>query len=95
MFDDSKEAIRTARSILRSKVLKLGVQIDDNKHPQIEITEGLKELSILNADWVRADMEQVFETAIIKTNPEVEKQKKFLEETQGVPTDEDVVVGGN
>jgi hypothetical protein len=95
MFDDSKEAIRTARSILRSKLLKLATQVDDNKHPQVEITEGLKELSILNADWVRADMEQVFETAIIKTNPEVEKQKKFLEETQGVPTDEDVVVGGN
>ena len=95
MFDDSKEAIRTARSILRSKLLKLATQVDDNKHPQVEITEGLKELSILNADWVRADMEQVFETAIIKTNPEVEKQKKFLEKTQGVPTDEDVVVGGN
>ena len=95
MFDDSKEAIRTARSILRSKLLKLATQVDDNKHPQVEITEGLKELSILNADWVRADMEQVFETAIIKTNPEVEKQKKFLEETQGVPTDEDIVVGGN
>ena len=61
MFDDSKEAIRTARSILRSKLLKLATQVDDNKHPQVEITEGLKELSILNADWVRADMEQVFE----------------------------------
>ena len=95
MFDDSKEAIRTARSILRSKLLKLATQVDDNKHPQIEITENCKGVSTLNADWVRADMEQVFETAIIKTNPEVEKQKKFLEETQGVPTDEDVVVGGN
>ena len=48
MFDDSKEAIRTARSILRSKLLKLATQVDDNKHPQVEITEGLKELSILN-----------------------------------------------
>ena len=25
----------------------------------------------------------------------IEEQKEFLEETQGVPTDEDVVVGGN
>jgi len=92
MFDDSKEAIRTARSILRSKLIELTKQVDDNKHPQIEITENCKGISILNADWVRADMEQVFEQAVIKTNPEVEKQKKFLEETQGVPVDGEVIV---
>ena len=77
MFDDSKEAIRTARSILRSKVLKLGVQIDDNKHPQIEITEGLKELPILNADWVKADMEVAYRTHTIPTK-KVEEQNKYL-----------------
>ena len=92
MFDDSKEAIRTARSILRSKLLKLATQVDDNKHPQVEITEGLKELSILNADWVRADTEQVFEQAVIKTNPAVEKQKEFQEKTQGVSAEEEQVV---
>ena len=92
MFDDSKEAIRTARSILRSKLLKLATQIDDNKHPQVEITEGLKELSILNANWVKADMEQVFETTVIETNPEVEKHKKFLEEIQGVSANDEQLV---
>ena len=92
MFDDSKEAIRTARSILRSKLIELTKQVDDNKHPQIEITEGTKEIPILNADWVRADMEQVFEQAVIKTNPAVEKQKEFLEETQGVSAEEEQVV---
>ena len=92
MFDDSKEAIRTARSILRSKLIELTKQVDDNKHPQIEITEGLKGLSNLNADWVKADMEQVFEQAVIETNPEVEKQKKFLEETQGVSAEEEQAV---
>ena len=92
MFDDSKEAIRTARSILRSKLLKLATQIDDNKHPQVEITEGLKELSILNANWVKADMEQVFETTVIETNPKVEEQKEFLEETQGVSANDEQIV---
>ena len=92
MFDDSKEAIRTARSILRSKLIELTKQVDDNKHPQVEITEGTKQIPILNADWVRADMEQVFETTVIETNPEVEKQKKFLEETQGVSAEEEQVV---
>jgi hypothetical protein len=92
MFDDSKEAIRTARSILRSKLLKLATQIDDNKHPQVEITEGLKELSILNANWVKADMEQVFETTVIETNPKVEEQKEFQEKIQGMSADEEQVV---
>ena len=92
MFDDSKEAIRTARSILRSKLIELTKQVDDNKHPQIEITENCKGIPILNADWVRADMEQVFEQAVIKTNPAVEKQKEFLEETQGVSAEEEQVV---
>ena len=92
MFDDSKEAIRTARSILRSKVLKLGVQIDDNKHPQIEITEGLKELSILNADWVKADMEQVFEQVVVEINPKVEEHKKDQEIIQGISSNEEPIV---
>ena len=92
MFDDSKEAIRTARSILRSKLLKLATQVDDNKHPQVEITEGLKELSILNANWVKADMEQVFETTVIETNPKVEEQKEFQEKIQGMSADEEQVV---
>ena len=92
MFDDSKEAIRTARSILRSKLIELTKQVDDNKHPQIEITEGTKQIPILNADWVRADMEQVFEQTVIETNPEVEKHKKSLEEFQGISAEEEQVV---
>ena len=92
MFDDSKEAIRTARSILRSKLIELTKQVDDNKHPQVEITENCKGISILNADWVRADMEQVFEQTVIETNPEVEKHKKSLEEIQGISAEEEQVV---
>ena len=92
MFDDSKEAIRTARSIYRSKLIEVLKQVDDNKHPQVEITEGLKELSILNANWVKADMEQVFETTVIETNPKVEEQKEFLEETQGVSANDEQIV---
>ena len=92
MFDDSKEAIRTARSILRSKLIELTKQVDDNKHPQVEITENCKGILILNADWVRADMEQVFEQTVIETNPEVEKHKKSLEEIQGISVGEEQVV---
>jgi len=92
MFDDSKEAIRTARSILRSKLIELTKQVDDNKHPQVEITENCKGILILNADWVRADMEQVFEQTVIETNPEVEKHKKSLEEIQGISAEEEQVV---
>ena len=43
IVDDSKEAIRTARSTLRSKLLELAYQIDKTKHPTVEITEELKE----------------------------------------------------
>ena len=92
MFDDSKEAIRTARSILRSKLIELTKQVDDNKHPQVEITEGTKEISILNAEWVRADMEQVFEQTVIETNPKVEEHKKDQEIIQGVSANEEQVV---
>ena len=82
MFDDSKEAIRTARSIYRSKLIEVLKQVDDNKHPQVEITESNKELPSLYADWVKADMERVFEQTIIETNPKVEEQKKFQEKVQ-------------
>ena len=92
MFDDSKEAIRTARSILRSKLLKLATQVDDNKHPQVEITESNKELPSLYADWVRADMERVFKQTVIETNPKVEEQKEFQEKIQGMSADEEQTV---
>ena len=77
MFDDSKEAIRTARSILRSKLIELTKQVDDNKHPQVEITEGTKEIPILNADWGKADMEVAYRTHTIPTK-KVEEQNKYL-----------------
>ena len=73
--NDSKEAIRTARSTLRSKLLELAIQVDKNKHPTVEITEELKGLSNLNANWVKADMEQVFQTTIIPTEKQEEQQK--------------------
>ena len=85
LFDDSKEAIRTARSTLRSKLMELAIQVDKNKHPTVEITEELKGLHNLNANWVKADMEQVFQTTIIPT----EKQEELKEyEAQGIDVEE-------
>ena len=75
IVDNSKEAIRTARSTLRSKLMELAIQVDKNKHPTVEITEELKGLSNLNANWVKADMEQVFQTTIIPTEKQEEQQK--------------------
>ena len=72
--DNSKEAIRTARSTLRSKLLELAIQVDKNKHPTVEITEELKGLPNLNANWVKADMEQVFQTTVIPTKKQEEQQ---------------------
>ena len=74
IVDNSKEAIRTARSTLRSKLLELAYQIDKTKHPTIEITEELKSLSNLNANWVKADTERVFQTTIIPTKKQEEQQ---------------------
>ena len=85
LFDDSKEAIRTARSTLRSKLMELAIQVDKNKHPTVGITEELKGLPNLNANWVKADMEQVFQTTIIPT----EKQEELKEyEAQGIDVEE-------
>ena len=72
--DNSKEAIRTARSTLRSKLMELAIQVDKNKHPTVEITEELKGLHNLNANWVKADMEQVFQTTVIPTKKQEEQQ---------------------
>ena len=74
IVDNSKEAIRTARSTLRSKLLELAIQVDKNKHPTVEITEELKGLHNLNANWVKADMEQVFQTTVIPTKKQEEQQ---------------------
>ena len=73
--DNSKEAIRTARSTLRSKLLELAYQIDKTKHPTVEITEELKRLPNLNANWVKADTERVFQTTVIPTKKQEEQQK--------------------
>ena len=72
--DNSKEAIRTARSTLRSKLLELAYQIDKTKHPTVEITEELKRLPNLNANWVKADTEQVFTQTVIPTKKQEEQQ---------------------
>ena len=75
VIDNSKDAIRTARSILRSKLMELAIQVDKNKHPTVEITEELKGLHNLNANWVKADMEQVFQTTVIPTEKQEEQQE--------------------
>ena len=87
IVDNSKEAIRTARSTLRSKLMELAVQVDKNKHPTVEITEELKGLHNLNANWVKADMEQVFQTTVIPTEKQ-EEQKKHLDTGSSAIDDE-------
>ena len=85
VVDDSKEAIRTARSTLRSKLMELAIQVDKNKHPTVEITEELKTLPNLNANWVKAHMEQVFTQRILPTK----KQEELKEhEAQGTEVEE-------
>ena len=74
IVDNSKEAIRTARSTLRSKLLELAIQVDKNKHPTVEITEELKGLHNLNANWVKAHMERVFTQRILPTKKQEEQQ---------------------
>ena len=81
IVDNSKEAIRTARSTLRSKLLELAMQVDKTKHPTVEITEELKTLPNLNANWVKAHMERVFTQRILPTKKQ-EEQQKHLEENQ-------------
>ena len=75
IIDDVREATKTERSILRSKLMELAIQVDKNKHPTVEITEELKGLHNLNANWVKADMEQVFQTTVIPTEKQEEQQK--------------------
>ena len=75
IVDNSKEAIRTARSTLRSKLLELAYQIDKTKHPTVEITEELKRLPNLNANWVKADTDRVFQTTVLPTKKQEEQQK--------------------
>ena len=85
IIDESKEAIRTARSTLRSKLMELAIQVDKSKHPTVEIIEELKRLPNLNANWVKADTERVFQTTIIPT----EKQEELKEyEAQGIDVEE-------
>ena len=75
VIDNSKDAIRTARSILRSKLMELALQVDKSKQPTIEITEELKTLPNLNANWVKAHMERVFTQRILPTKKQEEQQK--------------------
>ena len=87
VIDNSKDAIRTARSILRSKLMELAIQVDKNKHPTVEITEELKGLHNLNANWVKADMEQVFQTTILPTKKQEEHQE-YLDKGTSVDEEE-------
>ena len=74
IIDDVREATKTERSILRSKLMELALRVDKSKQPTVEITEELKTLPNLNANWVKADMEQVFQTTVIPTKKQEEQQ---------------------
>ena len=78
VIDDSKEATKTARSTFRSKLIELLKQVDDNKRPQIAITENAKQVPSLYANWVKADTEQVFTQTVIPTKKQ-EDQQVYLE----------------
>ena len=47
IIDDVREATKTERSILRSKLMELALRVDKSKQPTVEITEELKTLPIL------------------------------------------------
>ena len=74
IIDDVREATKTERSILRSKLMELALRVDKSKQPTVEITEELKRLPNLNANWVKADTERVFQTTIIPTKKQEEQQ---------------------
>ena len=74
IIDDVREATKTERSILRSKLMELALRVDKSKQPTVEITEELKTLPNLNANWVKADTDQVFQTTVIPTKKQDEQQ---------------------
>ena len=85
IIDDVREATKTERSILRSKLMELALRVDKSKQPTVEITEELKTLPNLNANWVKAHMEQVFTQRILPTK----KQEELKEhEAQGTEVEE-------
>ena len=85
IIDDVKEATKTERSILRSKLMELALRVDKSKQPTVEITEELKTLPNLNANWVKAHMERVFTQRILPTK----KQEELKEhEAQGTEVEE-------
>ena len=85
IIDDVREATKTERSILRSKLMELALRVDKSKQPTVEITEELKTLPNLNANWVKAHMERVFTQRILPTK----KQEELKEhEAQGTGVEE-------
>ena len=85
IIDDIREATKTERSILRSKLMELALRVDKSKQPTVEITEELKTLPNLNANWVKAHMERVFTQRILPTK----KQEELKEhEAQGTEVEE-------
>ena len=85
IIDDVREATKTERSILRSKLMELALRVDKSKQPTVEITEELKTLPNLNANWVKAHMERVFTQSILPTK----KQEELKEhEAQGTEVEE-------
>ena len=85
IIDDVREATKTERSILRSKLMELALRVDKSKQPTVEITEELKTLPNLNANWVKAHMERVFTQRILPTK----KQEELKEhEAQGTEVEE-------
>ena len=84
IIDDVREATKTERSILRSKLMELALQVDKSKQPTIEITEELKTLPNLNANWVKAHMERVFTQRILPTKKQEEQQKHLVKGSSAI-----------
>ena len=85
IIDDVREATKTERSILRSKLMELALRVDKSKQPTVEITEELKRLPNLNANWVKAHMERVFTQRILPTKKQEELKEQ---EAQGTEVEE-------
>ena len=97
---DNNNKIVKYKGYIRKCAINILAWLENNPNPTQEKAKELLELrgrikdSIFNYFDNIKDWEKHTTTLPLDQTKLVEQQK-FLEETQGVPTDDDVIVGGN
>ena len=97
---DNDNKIVKYKGYVRKSAINILAWLENNPNPTQEKAQELLELrgkikdSIFNYFDNIKDWEKHTTTLPLDQTKLVEQQK-FLEETQGVPADEDVIVGGN